>query len=187
MIGDLATFLRKPERHLHQLKCYHDTLATERLVMGGQVEHSIPLSKNHEERSLARLSLTGYAGILSQVILVTTVLECLDERPPNAEGSNIMCDDVISLAKKCHVFRPLGTFWMPELLKLVWASVRDCYRHREIEDLIAEYEKDTDEPDFIGEARDIQARFDRLRRRRRTPEVNLLEEGVDDAPACIIL
>ncbi|KAJ3544148.1 hypothetical protein NM208_g3219 [Fusarium decemcellulare] len=170
MVGELAVYLRKPERYLYQLRCYYNILGTERPFMRGLVEQSMPLIEKPEERRMALLCLSGYAGILSQAILVAPVLEAFSVHP--------------SYVKDSH--EPYGTFWMPELLKLVWASVKDCYRHKEIEELIAEYEKDAEGSNFMEEARDIKARFDKLGWSKE-PDLNSPEEEVEETPACVIL
>ncbi|KAF4470810.1 hypothetical protein FALBO_2279 [Fusarium albosuccineum] len=181
----MARPYRKPERYLYQLRYYYNILGTERPFMRGLVEQSIPLAEKPDER-MTLLRLSGYAGILSQAILVTPVLKAFGVHPSYVKDSHDFCDKTILLAKRCVVFRPYGTFWMPELLKLAWALVKDCYRHKEVKDLIAEYEKDTEGSNFMEEARDIKARFDRLGWSKE-PELNSPEEEPEETPACVIL
>ncbi|KAH7133807.1 hypothetical protein EDB81DRAFT_904121 [Dactylonectria macrodidyma] len=165
-MAELSTFLRDPERYLYQLKCHYNILSLERPVLRLIVEQLEPVARSLEATLTTKKAFISYAaaygGLLSQTALVSPVLEAFGVHSSYTKDSHEFCDEAVKIAHQCRSFRPCGAAWVPELLKLTWASVKDAYRHKEIKELIAEYEQDVEGGNYLEEARDIRDRFDRL-------------------------
>ncbi|KAH7137456.1 hypothetical protein B0J13DRAFT_479066 [Dactylonectria estremocensis] len=189
-MADLSMFLRDPERYLYQLKCHYNILSLERPVIRRLVEQLEPVSKSSEATLATKKAFIAYAaaygGLLSQTALVSPVLEAFDVHSAYVSDSHQFCDEAVKIAHQCRYFRPCGAAWVPELLKLTWASLKDAYRHREIEELIAEYEEDVDGGNYLEEARDIRNRFDRMGW---SDEPRFMDgkKGSEKPPECVIL
>ncbi|KAF5553813.1 hypothetical protein FMEXI_2247 [Fusarium mexicanum] len=156
-IGDLPVFLRDPERYLYQLKCYYNILSQERLVMKKLYEEAmvatLPTDASPACRMKAIEYASGHAGLLVQAALIGPTLNPFGVLPDYKQDSHEICDDAVLLAHRCQTFRPCGASYVPELLKLVWASLDDGYRHEELEKLMDEYAEDVQGASYLEEAK----------------------------------
>ncbi|KAF5227612.1 hypothetical protein FAUST_11659, partial [Fusarium austroamericanum] len=122
-IGDLPVFLRDPERYLYQLKCYWNTLSTERPMMRHKYEMAIPMALAPNATFLSRLKAieyaSGHAILLIQAALIGPTIKPFGVLPAYTEKSHQICDEAITLAQQCQAFRPCGSSWAAELLKMV--------------------------------------------------------------------
>ncbi|KAF5980393.1 hypothetical protein FBULB1_5240 [Fusarium bulbicola] len=156
-IGDLPVFLRDPERYLYQLKCYYNILSQERLVMKKLYEEAMVLTLPTDASPACRMKAieyaSGHAGLLVQAALIGPTLNPFGVLPDYKHDSHEICDDAVLLAHRCQTFRPCGASYVPELLKLVWASLDDGYRHEELEKLMDEYAEDVQGASYLEEAK----------------------------------
>ena len=189
-IGDLPVFLRDPERYLYQLKCYYNILSQERPIMRDQYEKAIPLALAPNADSLTRIKAIEYAAghsiLLIQTALVGPTIEPFGVLPKYTEEFHQVCDETIVLAQQCQTFRPCGSSWAPELLKMVWAALEDGYRHKELEELMDKYAEDVQGSDYLGEAKAMRKRFDQLGWSDKQRFLSEVQDG-QAAPPCVIL
>ncbi|KAF4958018.1 hypothetical protein FGADI_2703 [Fusarium gaditjirri] len=160
-IGDLPVFLRDPERYLYQLKCYYNILSQERVVMRKLYEEAMVATLSTDALPACRMKAieyaSGHAGLLIQAALIGPTLNPFGVLPDYRRDSHEICDDAILLAHRCQTFRPCGASYVPELLKLVWASLGDGYRHEELEKLMDEYAEDVQGASYLEEAKIMRA------------------------------
>lgn len=76
---------------------------------------------------------------------------------------------------------------MPELLKLVWASLDDGYRHEELEKLMDEYAEDVQGASYLEEAKNMRERLDSLGWSDQQRFLEGRDEGLETPPPCVIL
>lgn len=190
-IGDLPVFLRDPEKYLYQLKCYYNILSQERPILRGEYEKAIPLALVPDSSSSVRIKAieyaSGYAIPLIQTALVGPTIEPFGVLPNYTEESHQICDEAITLAQQCQVFRPCGSSWAPELLKMVWAALNDEYRHNELEELMDRYAEDVQGADYLGEAKAMRKRFNQLGWSNEQRFLSDEKGGHDSPPPCVIL
>ncbi|KAF5019724.1 hypothetical protein F66182_8267 [Fusarium sp. NRRL 66182] len=192
-IAELTVFLRDPEKYLYQLKCYYNIITQERPVMRELYEQAmVPALRPDADRDSKRRCIeyaAGYAGILVQAALIGPTLAPFGVHPEYTQDSHEICDEAISLAEQCQTYRPCGASYVPELLKLVWASLGDEYRHEEIEKLLVLYGEDVQGANYVQEARDIRSRYERLGWSNKQRFLTGSEDGdaVQEAPPCVIL
>ncbi|CCT67577.1 uncharacterized protein FFB20_04738 [Fusarium fujikuroi] len=190
-IGDLPVFLRDPERYLYQLKCYYNTLSQERLVMKKLYEEAmvatLPTDASPACRMKAIEYASGHAGLLVQAALIGPALKPFGVLPDYTQDSHEICDDAILLAHRCQTFRPCGASYVPELLKLVWASLDDGYRHEELEKLMDEYAEDVQGASYLEEAKIMRKRLDSIGWSDQQRFLEGRDEGVETPPPCVIL
>lgn len=189
-IGDLPVFLRDPERYLYQLKCYYNMLSQERPIMRDQYEKAIPLALAPNANSLTRINAIEYAAghsiLLIQTALVGPTIEPFGVLPNYTQEFHQICDEAIVLAQQCQTFRPCGSSWAPELLKMVWAALEDGYRHKELEELMDTYAEDVQGSDYLEEAKAMRKRFDQLGWSDKQRFLSDTEDG-QAAPPCVVL
>ncbi|KAI1041370.1 hypothetical protein LB505_005646 [Fusarium chuoi] len=190
-IGDLPVFLRDPERYLYQLKCYYNILSQERLVMKKLYEEAmvatLPTDASPACRMKALEYASGHAGLLVQAALIGPTLKPFGVLPDYTQDSHEICDDAILLAHRCQTFRPCGASYVPELLKLVWASLDDGYRHEELEKLMDEYAEDVQGASYLEEAKIMRKRLDSLGWSDQQRFLEGRDEGLETPPPCVIL
>ncbi|CAF3493867.1 unnamed protein product [Fusarium graminearum] len=190
-IGDLPVFLRDPERYLYQLKCYWNTLSTERPMMRHKYEMAIPMALAPNATFLSRLKAieyaSGHAILLIQAALIGPTIKPFGVLPAYTEKSHQICDEAITLAQQCQAFRPCGSSWAAELLKMVWAALDDGYRNEELEELMDRYAEDVQGADYLGEAKNMRNRFDRLGWSNNQRFLTAAKDGQDASPPCVIL
>jgi hypothetical protein len=188
-IGDLPVFLRDPERYLYQLKCYYNMLSQERAVMRKLYEEAMVATLSTDASPACRMKAieyaSGHAGLLVQAALIGPTLNPFGVLPDYTQDSHEICDDSILLANRCQTFRPCGASYVPELLKLVWASLDDGYRHEELEKLMDEYAEDVQGASYLEEARVMRGRFEKLGWSNEL--LGEREEGPGTPPPCVIL
>ncbi|EWG53730.1 hypothetical protein FVEG_12099 [Fusarium verticillioides 7600] len=191
-IGDLPVFLRDPERYLYQLKCYYNILSQERQVMKKLYEEAmvatLPTDASAACRTKAIEYASGHAGLLVQAALICPTLNPFGVLPDYTQDSRDICDDAILLAHRCQTFRPCGASYVPELLKLVWASLDDGYRHGELEKLMDEYAEDVQGASYLEEAKIMRKRLDGLGWSNEQRFLEGRDEGLETPPPpCVIL
>ncbi|KAF5975944.1 hypothetical protein FCOIX_7386 [Fusarium coicis] len=190
-IGDLPVFLRDPERYLYQLKCYYNILSQERLVMKKLYEEAMVATLPTDASAACRMKAieyaSGHAGLLVQAALIGPTLNPFDVLPDYTQDSHEICDDAILLAHQCQTFRPCGASYVPELLKLVWASLGDGYRHGELERLMNEYAEDVQGASYLEEAKIMRKRLDGLGWSNEQRFLGGRDEGLETPPPCLIL
>ncbi|KAF4417394.1 hypothetical protein FACUT_12241 [Fusarium acutatum] len=190
-IGDLPVFLRDPERYLYQLKCYYNILSQERAVMKKLYEEAmvatLPTDASPACRMKAIEYASGHAGLLVQAALIGPTLKPFGVLPDYTQDSHEICDDAILLAHRCQTFRPCGASYVPELLKLVWASLDDGYRHEELEKLMDEYAEDVQGASYLEEAKIMRKRLDSLGWSNEQRFLEGRNEGLETPPPCVIL
>lgn len=94
----------------------------------------------------------GNAVLFGLVSCLNFLLRSLDEEPQLLTDAQLFTDGIISLAEQCGGYRPYGTTFLPDYLKMAWASTPDSYRAREIEAILFSYEKDFEGAVFVEEA-----------------------------------
>ncbi|KAF5625705.1 hypothetical protein F52700_9071 [Fusarium sp. NRRL 52700] len=190
-IGDLPVFLRDPERYLYQLKCYYNILSQERAVMKKLYEEAmvatLPTDASPACRMKAIEYASGHAGLLVQAALIGPTLNPFGVLPDYTQESHEICDDAVLLAHRCQTFRPCGASYVPELLKLVWASLNDGYRHEELEKLMGEYAEDVQGASYLEEAKIMRKRFDSLGWSNEQRFLEGRDERLEAPPPCVIL
>ncbi|KAF4493842.1 hypothetical protein FAGAP_10022 [Fusarium agapanthi] len=190
-IGDLPVFLRDPERYLYQLKCYYNILSQERLVMKKLYEEAMVATLPTDATPACRMKAieyaSGHAGLLVQAALIGPTLNPFGVLPDYTQDSHEICDDSVLLAHRCQTFRPCGASYVPELLKLVWASLDDGYRHEELEKLMDEYAEDVQGASYLEEAKIMRKRLDGLGWSNEQRFLEGTDEGLETPPPCVIL
>ncbi|RKK24756.1 hypothetical protein BFJ68_g5852 [Fusarium oxysporum] len=190
-IGDLPVFLRDPERYLYQLKCYYNILSQERLVMKKLYEEAMVATLSTDASPACRMKAieyaSGHAGLLVQAALIGPTLNPFGVLPDYTQDSHEICDDAILLAHRCQTFRPCGASYVPELLKLVWASLDDGYRHEGLEKLMDEYAEDVQGASYLEEAKVMRLRLDSLGWSDEQRFLEEREDGPGTPPPCVIL
>ncbi|UZP45372.1 hypothetical protein NXS19_013184 [Fusarium pseudograminearum] len=190
-IGDLPVFLRDPERYLYQLKCYWNTLSTERPIMRDKYEMVIPMALAPNATFISRLKAieyaSGHAILLIQAALIGPTIKPFGVLPAYTEESHQICDEAIILAQQCQAFRPCGSSWAAELLKMVWAALDDGYRKEELEELMDRYAEDVQGADYLGEAKNMRNRFDKLGWSNDQRFLTAAKDGQGASPPCVIL
>ncbi|TXC07296.1 hypothetical protein FocTR4_00003304 [Fusarium oxysporum f. sp. cubense] len=190
-IGDLPVFLRDPERYLYQLKCYYNILSQERLVMKKLYEEAMVATLSTDASPACRMRAieyaSGHAGLLVQAALIGPTLNPFGVLPDYTQDSHEICDDAILLAHRCQTFRPCGASYVPELLKLVWASLGDGYRHEGLEKLMDEYAEDVQGASYLEEAKIMRLRLDSLGWSDEQRFLEEREDGPGTPPPCVIL
>ncbi|KAI7760627.1 hypothetical protein LZL87_009511 [Fusarium oxysporum] len=190
-IGDLPVFLRDPERYLYQLKCYYNILSQERAVMRKLYEEAMAATLPTDASPACRMKAieyaSGHAGLLIQAALIGPTLNPFGVLPDYAQDSHEICDDAILLAHRCQTFRPCGASYVPELLKLVWASLDDGYRHEELEKLMDEYAEDVQGASYLEEAKIMRKRLDSLGWSNEQRFLEVRKDGPGTPPPCVIL
>lgn len=165
-------------------------LSQERPIMRDQYEKAIPLALAPNADSLTRIKAIEYAAghsiLLIQTALVGPTIEPFGVLPKYTEEFHQVCDETIVLAQQCQTFRPCGSSWAPELLKMVWAALEDGYRHKELEELMDKYAEDVQGSDYLGEAKTMRKRFDQLGWSDKQRFLSEVQDG-QAAPPCVIL
>ncbi|KPA39847.1 hypothetical protein FLAG1_07271 [Fusarium langsethiae] len=160
--------------------------------MRNQYEMAIPMALAPNANFLSRVKAieyaSGFAILLIQTSLVGPTIKPFGVLPDYIEESHRLCDEAITLTQQCQAFRPCGSSWAPELLKMVWAALEDKYRHKEIEELMDRYAEDVQGADYLGEAKNMRKRFDQLGWSNEQRFLTAAEDGQQDtSPPCVIL
>nr|RBQ86449.1 hypothetical protein FVER53263_12099 [Fusarium verticillioides] len=175
-----------------RLKCYYNILSQERQVMKKLYEEAmvatLPTDASAACRTKAIEYASGHAGLLVQAALICPTLNPFGVLPDYTQDSRDICDDAILLAHRCQTFRPCGASYVPELLKLVWASLDDGYRHGELEKLMDEYAEDVQGASYLEEAKIMRKRLDGLGWSNEQRFLEGRDEGLETPPPpCVIL
>lgn len=72
----------------------------------------------------------------------------------------------LSIVRSVGKYRPLGSVHAPLWLAVVWASTDDTKRRTDIEEIIAEYNQDFPDANWLKIGTWLEARFKTLRRQR---------------------
>lgn len=70
---------------------------------------------------------------------------------------------------------------------MVWAALDDGYRNEELEELMDRYAEDVQGADYLGEAKNMRNRFDRLGWSNNQRFLTAAKDGQDASPPCVIL
>ncbi|RGP79053.1 hypothetical protein FLONG3_2959 [Fusarium longipes] len=166
-------------------------LSQERPIMRNRYEMTIPMAlapnADFPSRVKAMEYASGHAFLLMQTALIGPTIQPFGVLSNYTQDFHEICDEVLTLAQQCQTFRPCGSSWAPELLKMTWAALDDGYRHKELEHLLDRYAEDVQGADYLGEAKTMRKRFDQLGW---SNEQRFLSEAKDDrnaSPPCVIL
>ncbi|KAF4971412.1 hypothetical protein FZEAL_9863 [Fusarium zealandicum] len=156
-LADLSVFIRDPQRYLYQIQCAYDLLRQERAVVRQLVDVGIPIVKSpttsHAERKIYLSIWTAFGGLSGIGAVLGRILYAFNTDQYYIDDSHDFIDGSIMIATRASAFRPCAAAWVPELLKTVWASIADSYRSDEVEEILREFEADTNGADYMGEAR----------------------------------
>lgn len=160
-------------------------------MMRHKYEMAIPMALAPNATFLSRLKAieyaSGHAILLIQAALIGPTIKPFGVLPAYTEKSHQICDEAITLAQQCQAFRPCGSSWAAELLKMVWAALDDGYRNEELEELMDRYAEDVQGADYLGEAKNMRNRFDRLGWSNNQRFLTAAKDGQDASPPCVIL
>lgn len=98
----------------------------------------------------------GNAVLLGLTSCLNLLLRNLDRDPQLLRDAQVLTDEIISLADQCGSYRPYGSTFLPDYLKMALASTPDSYRASEIEAILIDYEKDFEGAVFVEEAFQIR-------------------------------
>jgi hypothetical protein len=159
--------------------------------MRDQYEMAIPMALAPNATFSSRIKAieyaSGHAFLLIQTALVGPTIKPFGVLPDYTANFHQICDEAITLAQQCQTFRPCGSSWAPELLKIVWAALDDGYRHKELEELLDRYAEDVQGADYLGEAKSMRKRFDQLGWSNEQRFLSEAKDGQDMSPPCVIL
>ncbi|KAM5379348.1 hypothetical protein ACJZ2D_004046 [Fusarium nematophilum] len=186
-LAEASLYVRRPRRHLYQIKRIYDIIQSDR----PRVRHFVTLStlaaRSPGATSMTRKVCTSYrfahGTLLGLGSILNHILRIFSSDPSLVEESHEYVDESIVLANECADVRPFGAAFVDDYLKMVLASISDSYRVDEVEAILVDYQKDVEGAEYLEEAMETRRRLQRLAKgeaRARTKETDKKEEVKED-------
>ncbi|KAI1859832.1 hypothetical protein JX265_010281 [Neoarthrinium moseri] len=167
-MAEVTHYLSDPERYLAGLECVYRLFQVEK----PQVRHLLALS------TMSALSPTAtpmdtkvcasyrfaYTIMLGLGSILNYFIRIFDSNPILLEESHHIIDESIWVAHEYSQLRPYGATFVPDYLKMVWASITDFHRSTEIEAILIDYQNDFEGAAYLEEALAIKQRLQRTKK-----------------------
>lgn len=178
-LAQVASFVREPELHVLELRPAYKQAQADCLslrhrlaefneqISNGLLQGLVPDMNAIKTRSVLQLTY-GIVLVLAAVInALLAIFEPHDTLLPLEARE--FCTEIIALAKIAAPYRPLGASWVPSCLVGAWATTNDPAMRKKIEGILAEYQPDFIDVNWIQIARWLQKRFEKVRLQCWTP------------------
>ncbi|KAF3017184.1 hypothetical protein E8E14_012166 [Neopestalotiopsis sp. 37M] len=199
-LAEIAHYLGDPVKYLPRLRWAYELVQSEKPQVRTLVDSSaVSLVGGNQTVLAGRVNHAyrfAYAIMLALASILNHIIRKVARDTSLAPESHEIVDESIWLAQQCAVYRPLGAGFVPEYLKMVWASIDDYYRRREIEAILIDFQHDVERAAYLEEALVTKRRLRQAVQVTSTnPSQRLTDDGCTEdiahhqleEPACVIL
>ncbi|KAF4988689.1 hypothetical protein FDECE_14962 [Fusarium decemcellulare] len=174
-LAEASFFMRSPRKHLYQIQCMYNLVRAEKpkvrqcLVLATMAT-MLPTATPMAMRVCGSYRF-AYSTMIALGSMLNHVLRIFYDDPDLLAESHDYVDEAISLTDQCASSRPHGASFIPDFLKMVWATITDSYRSTEIEVILWDYQHDVEGADYLEEALTLKRRLYRLAKRETQPQL----------------
>lgn len=169
-MAEATEYLHSCKQDLQRMRSLYNTLLADIPRASHLLKLSTIAAREADSGPLGRRLCSVYSFGLAVLLGLASCLNYLlrnwDSEPTILADARVFVDEIILLSEQCAPYRPYGVTFLPDYLKMVFASTPDSYRASEIEAILIDYQKDFEGAVFVEEAFQIRRWLQRQARAR---------------------